>query len=111
MNRCQWVKNDPLEITYHDTEWGVPVHNNQKLFEFLILEGAQAGSKRREKARKRVAKIHAVIKDTRGDFLHQLSTRIVRENQTIKVAASREASTRPEFVQLTLFELPGITGT
>jgi DNA-3-methyladenine glycosylase I len=43
MNRCQWVKSDPLEITYHDTEWGVPVHNDQKLFEFLILEGAQAG--------------------------------------------------------------------
>ena len=43
MNRCQWVKNDPLEITYHDTEWGVPVHDDQKLFEFLILEGAQAG--------------------------------------------------------------------
>ncbi|MEY3826236.1 MAG: hypothetical protein RLZZ148_1050 [Cyanobacteriota bacterium] len=43
MNRCQWVKNDPLEITYHDTEWGVPVHDDKKLFEFLILEGAQAG--------------------------------------------------------------------
>jgi DNA-3-methyladenine glycosylase I len=43
MNRCPWVKNDPLEITYHDTEWGVPVHDDQKLFEFLILEGAQAG--------------------------------------------------------------------
>lgn len=43
MNRCQWVKNDPLEIIYHDTEWGVPVHDDQKLFEFLILEGAQAG--------------------------------------------------------------------
>jgi putative transposase len=41
------------------------------------------GSKRREKARKRVAKIHAKIKDTRTDFLHKLSTRIVRENQTI----------------------------
>lgn len=43
MNRCQWVKNDRLEIAYHDTEWGVPLHDDQKLFEFLILEGAQAG--------------------------------------------------------------------
>ncbi|MGB3695658.1 MAG: RNA-guided endonuclease TnpB family protein [Spirulinaceae cyanobacterium] len=41
------------------------------------------GSKRREKARKRVAKLHAKVKDTRGDFLHQLSTKIIRENQTI----------------------------
>lgn len=42
--RCAWVpKNDDLYITYHDTEWGVPVHDDQKHFEFLILEGAQAG--------------------------------------------------------------------
>lgn len=40
--RCDWAKND-LAIHYHDTEWGVPLHNDQKLFEFLILEGAQAG--------------------------------------------------------------------
>ncbi|MCC0178450.1 DNA-3-methyladenine glycosylase I [Waterburya agarophytonicola K14] len=43
MNRCTWVKNDPLEIAYHDDEWGVPITDDQKLFEFLILEGAQAG--------------------------------------------------------------------
>ncbi|MDV2999969.1 MAG: IS200/IS605 family transposase ISTel2 [Chroococcopsis gigantea SAG 12.99] len=47
------------------------------------LSRKQKGSKRREKARKRVAKIHARISDTRTDFLHKLSTRIVRENQTI----------------------------
>ena len=41
-NRCGWAKND-LAIAYHDAEWGVPQHNDQKLFEFLILEGAQAG--------------------------------------------------------------------
>lgn len=40
--RCGWAKND-LAIIYHDEEWGVPVHDDQKLFEFLILEGAQAG--------------------------------------------------------------------
>jgi DNA-3-methyladenine glycosylase I len=42
MNRCSWAKND-LAIAYHDAEWGVPQHNDQVLFEFLILEGAQAG--------------------------------------------------------------------
>ena len=42
-SRCNWAENDPLYIDYHDTEWGVPVHDDQKLFEFLILEGAQAG--------------------------------------------------------------------
>lgn len=40
--RCPWAKN-PLSITYHDSEWGRPVHDDRVLFEFLILEGAQAG--------------------------------------------------------------------
>ena len=40
--RCGWAKSD-LMIRYHDEEWGVPLHDDQKLFEFLILEGAQAG--------------------------------------------------------------------
>ena len=43
MKRCPWGTNDPVYIKYHDEEWGVPVHDDQKLFEFLILEGAQAG--------------------------------------------------------------------
>ena len=42
-NRCKWAGTDPLYIHYHDTEWGVPLHDDRKLFEFLILEGAQAG--------------------------------------------------------------------
>ena len=41
--RCEWVGSHPLEIVYHDTEWGVPVHDDRRLFELLILEGAQAG--------------------------------------------------------------------
>jgi DNA-3-methyladenine glycosylase I len=40
--RCDWARTD-LSIVYHDNEWGVPVHDDRKLFEFLILEGAQAG--------------------------------------------------------------------
>jgi DNA-3-methyladenine glycosylase I len=42
MTRCDWAKNE-LSIHYHDTEWGVPLHDDKRLFEFLILEGAQAG--------------------------------------------------------------------
>jgi DNA-3-methyladenine glycosylase I len=41
--RCAWAGTDPLMIDYHDREWGVPVHDDRRLFEFLILEGAQAG--------------------------------------------------------------------
>ena len=57
MNRCGWAK-DVLMIEYHDKEWGIPVHDDRKLFEMLILEGAQAGLtwltilKRRENYRK-----------------------------------------------------------
>ncbi|HJX90869.1 MAG TPA: DNA-3-methyladenine glycosylase I [Pyrinomonadaceae bacterium] len=42
MKRCDWART-PLSITYHDEEWGVPLHDDTGLFEFLILEGAQAG--------------------------------------------------------------------
>ncbi len=41
--RCGWCGSDPLYVSYHDTEWGVPVHDDRRLFEFLLLEGAQAG--------------------------------------------------------------------
>lgn len=41
--RCVWCGTDPLYIDYHDREWGVPVHDDRRLFEFLLLEGAQAG--------------------------------------------------------------------
>jgi len=41
--RCAWCGNDPLYVSYHDDEWGVPVHDDRRLFEFLVLEGAQAG--------------------------------------------------------------------
>jgi len=43
MNRCAWAGSDPLYHRYHDKEWGVPVHSDRKLFEFIVLEGAQAG--------------------------------------------------------------------
>ena len=41
--RCPWAENDPLEKRYHDVEWGTPLFDDRRLFEFLVLEGAQAG--------------------------------------------------------------------
>lgn len=58
VTRCSWVTDDPLYMEYHDQEWGIPVHDDQKFFEMLTLEGAQAGLswltilKRRENYRK-----------------------------------------------------------
>ena len=43
IKRCAWAGDDPPYVAYHDQEWGVPVHDDRRLFEFLILEGAQAG--------------------------------------------------------------------
>ena len=43
IKRCEWANNNKLMEEYHDKEWGIPVHDDRKLFEFLILEGAQAG--------------------------------------------------------------------
>ena len=43
IKRCDWSQSEPIYIDYHDTEWGVPVHDDQKQFEFLVLESAQAG--------------------------------------------------------------------
>ena len=43
MEPCPWCVSDPLYVAYHDTEWGAPLHDERRLFEFLLLEGAQAG--------------------------------------------------------------------
>jgi DNA-3-methyladenine glycosylase I len=43
VHRCDWAGTEPLYVAYHDVEWGVPVWDDRKLFEFLVLEGAQAG--------------------------------------------------------------------
>jgi DNA-3-methyladenine glycosylase I len=43
MKRCEWANRSELEQLYHDNEWGVPIHDDRSLFEFLVLEGAQAG--------------------------------------------------------------------
>ncbi len=43
IQRCPWAGTDPIYVVYHDSEWGVPLYDDRKLFEFLVLEGAQAG--------------------------------------------------------------------
>lgn len=43
LKRCGWAGSDPLYLRYHDEEWGVPIHDDRRIFEFLLLEGAQAG--------------------------------------------------------------------
>ncbi|MFO1350308.1 MAG: DNA-3-methyladenine glycosylase I [Gammaproteobacteria bacterium] len=55
MKRCDWARTDALQTDYHDQEWGVPVHDDRLLFEFLILEGAQAGLSWSTILRKRAA--------------------------------------------------------
>ena len=57
--RCPWAEGSELQTAYHDTEWGVPVHDDGRFFEFLILEGAQAGLSWDTILRKRPAYRHA----------------------------------------------------
>ena len=110
--RCRWVnENNELYVTYHDEQWGVPVHQDNLLFEMLILEGAQAGLswetilKKRENYRKAFrgfdpAKV-AKLTDAHADAL-MLDEGIVRnrlkirsaEKPTVPVAVSNLARTR-----------------
>jgi DNA-3-methyladenine glycosylase I len=57
--RCGWAQGSDLEIKYHDLEWGVPLHDDGQLFEFLILEGAQAGLSWSTILKKRAAYVKA----------------------------------------------------
>lgn len=67
MNRCGWALGDPVYEKYHDTEWGVPEHDDRKLFEFVVLEGVQAGLswitvlKRREHYRQAMAEFDPAV--------------------------------------------------
>ena len=76
IERCAWAGSDPLYRGYHDAEWGVPVHDDRLLFEFLILEGAQAGLswitilKKREAYRRAFAGFHPEVVAGFGE--HQL---------------------------------------
>ena len=105
---CSWPKGDPLLLRYHDTEWGVPLHNDKKLFEFLILEGFQAGLswltilKKRENFRKafdkfdfnKVAtygqrKINSLLKDS-GIIRNKLKVESAVTNAKAFIAVRKE---------------------
>ncbi len=93
--RCGWAGSDPLSIAYHDDEWGVPVHDDRKLFEMLILEGAQAGLswitilRKRENYRKAFANFEPekIARYDRTKVWHLLADEgIVRNRLKIKAA-------------------------
>ena len=98
MNRCPWVgHNKPQYEHYHDTEWGVPVHKDQKHFEMLILEGAQAGLnwetilKRREGYRKAFKQFNVeACADLSDDYLENLLTNPNIIRNRLKVFSVRQ---------------------
>ncbi|HAD96502.1 MAG TPA: DNA-3-methyladenine glycosylase I [Cryomorphaceae bacterium] len=94
-HRCGWVNNDPLYMEYHDKEWGVPVQDDQKMFEFLLLETFQAGLswytilKKRENFRKAFAdfdyhKVAAFTETDRERLMQDAG--IIRNRQKIHAA-------------------------
>ncbi|MBP9777704.1 MAG: DNA-3-methyladenine glycosylase I [Rickettsiaceae bacterium] len=93
--RCAWVNNDPIYINYHDREWGVPIYDDRLLFEFLILEGAQAGLnwitilKKRDNYRKCFDKFNAkkIAKYDQNKFEQLMANSgIIRNKLKIKAA-------------------------
>jgi DNA-3-methyladenine glycosylase I len=95
MKRCDWVGSEPIYLEYHDTEWGVPLHDDRKLFEFLVLEAAQAGLswitilRKRENYRKAFAGFdpEAVARFNRKSVERLLQNEgIVRNRQKIEAA-------------------------
>jgi len=107
MQRCSWPKSE-LDIAYHDREWGVPVHDDRLLFEFLILEGAQAGlswstilNKRQnyrcafdnlvpqKVAKYKAAKIRALLRDA-GIVRNRLKIKAAVENAKAFLAIQKE---------------------
>ena len=99
--RCSWCLGDPLYRHYHDREWGVPVHQDRKLFEFLILEGAQAGLswltilKKRENFRKAFDRFNArkIVRYNRRKIKALLADKgIVRNRLKIEAVVSNAAA-------------------
>jgi len=95
MARCEWCGMNPIYVAYHDDEWGIPVHDDRLLFEFLILEGAQAGLswltilKKRENYRKafHAFDCECIAKYTEADVSRLLAdSGIVRNRLKIKSA-------------------------
>lgn len=97
MKKCDWCGDDPLYVAYHDEEWGSPLHNEAAMFEFLLLEGAQAGLSWITILRKRQGyravfddfDVHAIARYSDEELEHRLQDpRIVRNR--LKVYATRK---------------------
>lgn len=95
LKRCPWPNTDPLMIEYHDTEWGVPLHDDRKIFEFIVLEGMQAGLswstvlRKRENFRKAFKNFDPglVAKFTRKDLTRLLNDEgIIRNRMKLEAA-------------------------
>ncbi len=95
--RCDWSGTDPLYVAYHDDEWGVPVHDDRRLFEFLTLEGAQAGLswltilKRREGYRRAFAgfDVRKIAQYSEADISRLLADPgIIRNRLKVRAAAA-----------------------
>ncbi|MFI5150287.1 MAG: DNA-3-methyladenine glycosylase I [Bacteroidia bacterium] len=114
--RCGWCSNDPVYQEYHDKEWGVPLHDDQKLFEMLILEGAQAGLswitilKRRENYRRafdnfnalkisryKEDKIESLLQDA-GIIRNELKIRSTVSNAKAFLAVQKEFGTFDNYI-------------
>ena len=107
--RCSWAGSDPVYCAYHDNEWGVPVHDDKKLFEMLILEGFQAGLswitilKRREQFRKAFDNWdwNAIARYGKRDVARLMSNQAIIRNRLKIVSAINNAKrfieTRKEF--------------
>lgn len=100
--RCRWFGSDPLYISYHDHEWGVPLHDDRRLFEMLVLEGAQAGLswltilKKRENYRKAFDHfdIETVASYCKDDIERLLADPgIVRNRLKVEAAVKNAAAT------------------
>ncbi len=97
MQRCHWAANSAIECDYHDSEWGVPLHDDQRLFEFLCLEGAQAGLSWRTVLEKR-AHYRKLYRDFDIDYVASMRDaaleRLLRDpgiiRNRLKVNAMRE---------------------
>lgn len=87
ISRCSWCGEDPLYVKYHDKEWGVPVHKDRKIFEFLVLEGFQAGLswltilRKRENFRKAFCHFQA---EEIADFKTKDITRLLKDEGIVR---------------------------
>ncbi|HJV90890.1 MAG TPA: DNA-3-methyladenine glycosylase I [Holophagaceae bacterium] len=121
--RCGWCTQDPLYQAYHDGEWGVPVHDDRVHFEFLVLEGAQAGLswitilRRREAYRRAFAGFdpEAVARFTDGDLARLLQDEGIIRNR-LKIASARDnarafLAVQAEFGAFDAYLWPFVGGT